>query len=71
KEWEGLSFKLHHRGSKMEITVLPDNSVTVTVLEGGPVSVRINGEAMVLEGSGPADEAVVPEGSGPAAGGQS
>ena len=67
----------------MEITVLPDNSVTVTVLEGGPVSVRINGEAMVLEGSGPADEAVVlegsgpadeamvPEGSGPAAGGRS
>ena len=50
----------------MEITVLQDNSVTVTVLEGGPVTVRINGEAMVLEGSGPADEAVVPEGSGPA-----
>ncbi len=25
KEWKGLSFKLHHRGSRLEIAVSPDN----------------------------------------------
>lgn len=36
KEWKGLSFKLHHRGSRLEIAVSPDNRVTVTVLGGRP-----------------------------------
>lgn len=49
KEWEGLTFRLHHRGSWLEISVSPDNSVNVTVLEGGPVTVRRNGETAVLE----------------------
>ena len=50
KEWKGLSFKLHHRGSRLEIAVSPDNRVTVTVLEGGPVTVRMNGKVVILEG---------------------
>lgn len=44
KEWEGLTFRLHYRGAKIEIAVSADNRVNVTVLAGGPVSVRINGE---------------------------
>ena len=48
KEWKGLSFKLHHRGSRLEIAVSPDNRVTVTVLEGGPVTVRMNGKVVIL-----------------------
>lgn len=49
REWERLSFRLHHRGSWLEITIWPDNGARVKVLEGGPVRVRINGEAKTLE----------------------
>lgn len=52
KEWEELSFKLHHRGSWLQITVFADNSVTVRVLAGGPAAVRIHGQRLkVMEGA--------------------
>lgn len=51
KEWEGLSFRLHYRGSRLQISVCPDNSAALRVLEGGPVAVRIHGRLMnAMEG---------------------
>lgn len=51
KEWERLSFKLHYRGSWLKITITKDNEAEVVVLEGGPVSVRINGTSHKVEKS--------------------
>lgn len=44
KEWEGLTFRVHHKGSWLEISVEKDNSVQVKVLEGEPVKIKINGD---------------------------
>lgn len=46
EQWEGLTFKLHYRGSRLEISITPDNRVCATVLAGGPTAVRIHGSLM-------------------------
>lgn len=45
KEWESLNFRIHYRTSWLEIRIDGDNSAIVKVLEGDPITVRINGEA--------------------------
>lgn len=42
-EWEGLSFRLHYLNSFVEITVDTTNNAVVTLLEGEPARIRING----------------------------
>ena len=51
KEWSGLSFRLHYRGAKLSITVTPDNQADVKLLEGSPVTVRVNGKVQVMGGT--------------------
>lgn len=43
-QWEGISFRLQYLNSFLEITVDASNRATVTLLEGEPTQVRINGE---------------------------
>jgi kojibiose phosphorylase len=47
-EWNGLTFRIHHLDSWLEITVHADNSVEVKVLEGGSVEIRIQGEKVTV-----------------------
>lgn len=47
-EWSGLTFRIHHLDSWLEITVHADNNVEVKVLEGGSVEVRIQGEKVTV-----------------------
>lgn len=49
KEWERLSFQLHYKGAWLKITVFPDNGVTVILLSGEPVTVRIGGKEITIE----------------------
>lgn len=49
KEWEGLSFRLTHLNSFVEITIAQDNSVTVTLLEGEPTKANINGTVVEVK----------------------
>lgn len=46
KEWEEVKFKLHHLNSWLEILVKADNSVSVKVLEGDTIAVKVNGELL-------------------------
>lgn len=43
KEWEGLTFRLHYLNSFVEITVDAKNDANVTLVDGEPAQVRING----------------------------
>ncbi|XCP85238.1 glycosyl hydrolase family 65 protein [Roseburia hominis] len=44
KEWEGLNFRIHHRGTSLEVAISADGSVELTVLEGEEITVCVNGE---------------------------
>lgn len=48
KEWQGLEFKLHYRGALIACSISPDNSVDLSVLKGGPVTVCIQGTCKVI-----------------------
>ena len=49
KEWEGLSFRVHHGGAWLEISIDGDNQVQVKALSGSHASVRINGGMVSVE----------------------
>lgn len=42
KEWEGLTFRLHHEDALIEISVDAKNNAEVTLIEGPPVQVCVN-----------------------------
>lgn len=44
KEWEGLNFRIRHRGTSLEVAISADGSATLTVLEGEEITVCVNGE---------------------------
>lgn len=44
REWEGLRFRLHHRGTQLEVAIAADGSVDLAVLEGEEITVWVDGE---------------------------
>lgn len=48
--WDSLTFRLHDRGTWLEIRVDADNTAHVAVLSGPAVTVRVNGEEIVAGG---------------------
>lgn len=44
KEWEGLTFRIHHGGAWLEIAIGSENQVKVTALSGTHAPVRVNGD---------------------------
>lgn len=44
KEWSALRFRLHHRGTYLEVAVTAEGRVELTVLEGEEIEVQVNGE---------------------------
>ena len=44
KEWSGLTFRLHHYQSWLEISVQKNNEVEVKLLKGDHTQIKINGE---------------------------
>ena len=52
KAWDSVTFRLHDRGTWLEIRVAADNAVDVEVLEGPSVTLRINGETVTVPARG-------------------
>lgn len=50
KEWEGLSFRLHYGGSWLDIKIMADNEVEITLLEGRQISVMIKDKVTIING---------------------
>ena len=48
KEWSKLTFRIHYGDAWLEITIDANNQVTITVLEGGSIQVKVNNQLMNL-----------------------
>ena len=49
KEWEGLTFRLTHLNSFIEIAIAKNNNALVTLLKGEPTQVNINGTVVAVK----------------------
>lgn len=50
EQWKSLTFKLHHQGAWLSITVHPDDSASVKLLKGDDAMVKIQGEKKKVTG---------------------